>query len=31
VLEALAADYAGRGIIAWERHGRRWAFRTAAE
>lgn len=30
VLEALQADYAGRGIRL-ERHGRRWAFRTAPE
>jgi segregation and condensation protein B len=30
VLAALQADYAGRGIRL-ERHGRRWAFRTAAE
>lgn len=30
VLAELAADYAGRGIRL-ERHGRRWAFRTAAE
>jgi segregation and condensation protein B len=30
VLDELAADYAGRGIRL-ERHGRRWAFRTAAE
>ena len=30
VLDELAADYAGRGIRL-ERHGRRWAFRTAPE
>ncbi len=30
ILDELAADYAGRGIRL-ERHGRRWAFRTAAE
>jgi len=30
VLDALKMDYAGRGIRL-ERHGRRWAFRTAAE
>jgi segregation and condensation protein B len=30
VLADLAADYAGRGIRL-ERHGKRWAFRTAAE
>ncbi len=30
ILAELAADYAGRGIRL-ERHGRHWAFRTAAE
>jgi len=30
VLDALRLDYAGRGIRL-ERHGRRWAFRTAPE
>ena len=30
ILEELRADYAGRGVRL-ERHGRRWAFRTAPE